>query len=694
MRPWAVLLLAAALARGASPAPVFQIKFEWGGSSHLGSYQGTAVAHYAPSTAWTGHIGVNHPKSPAKGFDESSPAALYRALGNLANLRPDDLLQFYVAGYSGTATVSNGCTFTDLQTDAPETYTAWIQRTPEGAELHFGTLEAADSNGQCSSYDVSFTREFDSAQSSALEDFFTFRLTNKELAGFQTIRKTNVCSLSAGAEDPGEVWGRATLTAELRPDELEVQVEPAKGYDTWLPEGNLKDPGKPGQSMKVTLKVRAKEDPSRPGKAFLFLSLPKVSQEKGLCLNWPNPGQDGEGLRFRQEDYPEGSPVLVDSRTQVHTSEAVEDLEVTLGCYDYGAWGTLRILAKDENGRELKVKVRGQESADLEIPLDDNHNHIADVWERGKVTTSDRFWDEDEVPGQDRKGDGITLYGEYRGLVVKENGSRTHRRLSPLRKEMFVLDPKEAFPRALWKDRTGIEVVTLEDDLVDASANPDGGPLVDFNASDRTEHPFYALRVQVIAGDTDPSPASDGAGHTQPATTTDPSAPLMAYASSSGSIKSADYIKVFPDRAALLVDHYLKWLDLGLKSPDSVPGQEVRDPKNLFTPDEALQALSLLGSPQARGALALKIRNVLFIHEVGHICGGLPDHEGNPPPGYKDAARACFMWNPSLWDRRRMIVLTALGRGDSSFAYAYSNFCRDLPVAGFHCYRMLNVKDW
>lgn len=92
--------------------------------------------------------------------------------------------------------------------------------------------------------------------------------------------------------------------------------------------------------------------------------------------------------------------------------------------------------------------------------------------------------------------------------------------------------------------------------------------------------------------------------------------------------------------------------------------------------------------------MARRIQNILFIHEVGHICGGLPDHEGNPPAGHKDAARACFMWNPSLWDRRRMIVFTALGKGDSSFAYAYSNFCRDLPVAGFHCYRALKIKEW
>ncbi len=39
-------------------------------------------------------------------------------------------------------------------------------------------------------------------------------------------------------------------------------------------------------------------------------------------------------------------------------------------------------------------------------------------------------------------------------------------------------------------------------------------------------------------------------------------------------------------------------------------------------------------------------------------------------------------------------VFTALGRGDSNFAYSYGTFCRDLPVAGFHCFWFLKIKDW
>ena len=681
-----------------------------------------ATATYRLCTAW--HTGQPRPEVMAvlteaglKPGDlktaERSPRELFRRRGSLLALRPGERLLFYLAELKGTSTEKKtneqGSVITtgDAEFLHKTSHSSWDDRTQEGmprssnpdaelvrtaagAILWFGQgrVPAAGLTDFMGTYTIL-------PGASGWRKVFVFTLNNAELANWPTLHRTNHGYVTNG--DGGGIDYQAQLmVTQPPPPAPEVEVSGGSAYATWVPEGSLDDASTPGNSLQLTVKVHEPGDPSKPRRAKLVFRLSKVSDQKGVCGNWPQSGAVGKGLRFRKEDFAGDEHLAYKDEGLVESIDPVEEATLPVQAYDYGAYGLLTVTAKDEAGRDGTVKANGKETPDLAIPLDDNHNHIADTWElRAAGNLGGQETDDEEtVPGQDAKGDGITLYNEYRGLVVREGGLRSHRRLSPTRKEMFVLDPQGGFPGALWKDRTGIEVIPLDEDLVNASANSGGSPLVNFSAKDGAAHPFYALRVKVIQGDTDPSPASDGAGHTQPATTTDPSAPLMAYASSSGSIKSADYIKVFPDRAALLVDHYLKWLDLGLKSPDSVPGQEVRDPKNLFTPDEALQALSLLGSPQARSALALKIRNVLFIHEVGHICGGLPDHEGNPPPGYKDAARACFMWNPSLWDRRRMIVLTALGRGDSSFAYAYSNFCRDLPVAGFSCYRLLNIKDW
>jgi hypothetical protein len=201
----------------AEPGPVvFKIQFEWGATSQEGyTYKGSAVAQFVPSAQWTGHIGVNYKAISGKGLDETSPASLYQGLGSLAAMRPDDLLQFYKAGYSATVTTDNNCSLTDKDADNPQTYTAWITRNKDGAVLEFGSLEAGDTEGKCDHYDsAAFTKDFAPGQDQVLKDFFTFHLTNEELRNFKTIRKVNTCSLDAVDPLPGKVWGKATLSAE------------------------------------------------------------------------------------------------------------------------------------------------------------------------------------------------------------------------------------------------------------------------------------------------------------------------------------------------------------------------------------------------------------------------------------------------------------------------------------------------
>ncbi len=199
------------------PQPiVFTIQFEWGSTNPEGaSYKGNAVGHFAPSTHWTGRFGANMKAISGKGFDETSPAALYQGLGSVAAMRPADILQFYKARYSATVNASNGCSFTDTQTDPPETYTASIKRTQDGgADLEFGTLEAADSEGRCDYDDAFISKEYAPGQDTVKKEFFIFHLTSDDLAHFKTIRKVNSCSLDAVDPTPAKIWAKATLTAE------------------------------------------------------------------------------------------------------------------------------------------------------------------------------------------------------------------------------------------------------------------------------------------------------------------------------------------------------------------------------------------------------------------------------------------------------------------------------------------------
>jgi len=129
-------------------------------------------------------------------------------------MRPTDLPQFYKARYSATVTTNNGCSFTDTQTDPPDTYTVSIKRTKEGAVLEFRTLEAADSEGRCDYDDAFISKDYAPGQDTVKKEFFTFHLTQDDLAHFKTIRKVNTCSLDAIDPTPAKIWAKATLTAE------------------------------------------------------------------------------------------------------------------------------------------------------------------------------------------------------------------------------------------------------------------------------------------------------------------------------------------------------------------------------------------------------------------------------------------------------------------------------------------------
>jgi len=104
-----------------------------------------------------------------------------------------------------------------------------------------------------------------------------------------------------------------------------------------------------------------------------------------------------------------------------------------------------------------------------------------------------------------------------------------------------------------------------------------------------------------------------------------------------------------------------------------------------------LQASTRLQDPQVQAKVIQRLVNVFFLHEVGHVSGGLPDHFGDAP---NEEARQCLMFNRGIYGQRRMIVLTALDRGDSDFAFPYHDFCRNVGQAAYHCYGTLNVKDW
>ena len=65
-----------------------------------------------------------------------------------------------------------------------------------------------------------------------------------------------------------------------------------------------------------------------------------------------------------------------------------------------------------------------------------------------------------------------------------------------------------------------------------------------------------------------------------------------------------------------------------------------------------------------------------------------------PPAGYESAVRGYLMFNVGDMGRLRMVVRTVLDRANDPLAFPYVQFCRGIPVAGYECFKTLNVKDW
>jgi len=465
-------------------------------------------------------------------------------------------------------------------------------------------------------------------------------------------------------------------------EDVEVFVEPAKDYENWIPKGNEDNAKNPGPDpLELTVTVHKIGNSKEIRKAFLSISLPYVSKNPGVSGNWPKNTGEEEGLRFLESDFPKEKGLLYKDRTHLETDSLVEEATFRVYGFDFGAWGTLRVTARDEKGRELKVRVRGRDVSDLDIPMDEDANRIADSWEKKIATGKPLDWDEEQVQGQDERGDGITLYDEYRGIMVlNEKGQRRHTRLNPAAKEMFVIDSSGAFPLEKWGKISGIQAYRLNDSLVDPRGNPGPGesPLVNLNALDKAPHPFYALKI-VVRKD-DPK---------------DNDSPAFAESFKPWSIKNALAVNIFPARFLLRIEKDFEWLDKAIQQPDSAEGQELLNegPDAEITPADAKAAWERLVSPDLRRSIAEKLQKAVFLHEVGHICS-LGDHSGEAPADQKDIARSCLMFTQGKWGRRRTLVHTALGRGDGDFAYPYRYFCKGVHAPGFHCYQSLKIKDW
>ncbi|OPZ63818.1 MAG: hypothetical protein BWY85_01503 [Firmicutes bacterium ADurb.Bin506] len=311
-----------------------------------------------------------------------------------------------------------------------------------------------------------------------------------------------------------------TLTLTPRKKGLEAVIKPQPGYEEWLPRGGV-DEKSPGNNIVVTAMVQVENDPLTliTDKIKYRYELIDTSRERGVCTNFP--GIDLAAAMSGDLPTPEYDmkisasknphlEVADDGQSAISRDDQNDSRYPSVGwiwidAYDYGARTRLKITAITEDGQEIPAHVEGKpDEGELPIPLDDNDNKVADVWEKqmgvfGKDLPADS--DESSLPaGQRATGDGISLYDKYRGLICGKlpDGSIAHERLDPNHKYLFVRDANailrsiasDSHPQAAalyFEKLSGLRIRLVSGTMWTGPGSiTDGRRIVNFNSGDET----------------------------------------------------------------------------------------------------------------------------------------------------------------------------------------------------------------
>jgi hypothetical protein len=264
----------------------------------------------------------------------------------------------------------------------------------------------------------------------------------------------------------GELVIEWTLTPVL--EEVEVVVDGPE-YEDWLPKGDLKDWAKEGDTLYLTASLQTKDGnvPLAARAQNFKFELLNVSTEKGVCLNRPHEefADTKADLKFvAQPNQPPlvAFPLQIDNDGKTAKTADDEFVIATVGVssFDFGAYGEIKVTAT-VNGKEIvgyykKDATKAQKP--LLLPKRKPDSFIADKWKKDHdaENLADDDDSEDRPAGHSHKGDGFTLYEEYRGF--SEN--LTHIRLDPKAKDFFILDRMKNAD-----SNQGIEIFARETEL-------------------------------------------------------------------------------------------------------------------------------------------------------------------------------------------------------------------------------------
>jgi len=262
------------------------------------------------------------------------------------------------------------------------------------------------------------------------------------------------------------------LVAVLPPLELKVTSD---FYQTWRPSA-LPGP-KAGQPLVFTARLRDPNGdlPKQKIKRIEW-ELIETSREPGIAMNFPlhSEGDKTPDLRFELMKGQTSTDPELQKMIEENPSNASSRARILP--FDWGAWSVLRVRAYLDNVNFIEGKYVGQDGP-IRIPRRAANSYIADRWKEtheGTAGAADK--DDNEASDKnDHKGDGFSLYEEYRGWILGEK--HEHEEGDPNKKDFFVLNKlggNIAFEGlTLFSEATGMTVHSnLTEDEILVSADP------------------------------------------------------------------------------------------------------------------------------------------------------------------------------------------------------------------------------
>ncbi len=139
-----------------------------------------------------------------------------------------------------------------------------------------------------------------------------------------------------------------------------------------------------------TVKITARVKPTGVN-GFMIFSLSGVSTEPGYCMNAGSESTTDRDLQFENQDgFLIAGPYNEDAYTVDEQQQlmAVNSAEVIVTSYDYGSWGQIRALIREEDTDVTEyAHVVDEEGTYVDIPRDDDDNKIADSADQNHDST-------------------------------------------------------------------------------------------------------------------------------------------------------------------------------------------------------------------------------------------------------------------------------------------------------------------